>query len=67
MEEEITERDEEIGKDIIKQIQRLIFQAIWIYNGATHTHTHTQSCWLWYSMHSALARYYYAETIELKD
>lgn len=41
MEEEITERDEEIGKDIIKQIQRLIFPAIWIYNGATHTHTHT--------------------------
>lgn len=54
MEEEITERDEEIGKDIIKQIQRLIFPAIWIYNGATHTHTH--SCWLWYSIHSALAR-----------
>ena len=41
MEEEITERDGENGKDIIKQIQRLIFPAIWIYNGATHTHTHT--------------------------
>jgi len=67
MEEEITERDEAIGKGIIKQIQRLIFPAIWIYNGATHTHTHTDSCWLWYSIHSALARYYYAETIELKD
>jgi hypothetical protein len=39
MEEEITERDEAIGKGIIKQIQRLIFPAIWIYNGATHTHT----------------------------
>ena len=41
MEEEITERDEAIGKGIIKQIQRLIFPAIWIYNGATHTHTQT--------------------------
>jgi hypothetical protein len=43
MEEEITERDEAIGKGIIKQIQRLIFPAIWIYNGATHTHTHTHT------------------------